>query len=89
MIPGLPALASVAGAFVLVLALVWLAARLARRAGLGGRSGGGALVIEDVLWLDGRRRLAVVRHGTRRVLLLTGGGNDVLLPWDAPGPDAP
>lgn len=79
-----------------VLALIWLAARLARAAGLGalrrtGRFGGGngrTLALEEVLALDQRRRLLLVRCGTGRVLLLTG-GTDLVVGWLPPGqPDA-
>lgn len=42
---------------------------------------GGVLVIEQVLALDTRRRLVLVRCGGRRLLLLTGGAQDVSLGW--------
>lgn len=79
-----------------VLALIWLAGRLARAAGLGavrraGRSGAGAgraLALEEVLALDQRRRLLLVRCETGRVLLLTG-GTDLVVGWLPPAkPDA-
>jgi flagellar protein FliO/FliZ len=45
---------------------------------------GGALALEQVLALDARRRLVLVRCGGRRVLLLTGGAQDLLLGWLEP-----
>jgi len=54
----------------------WLA-RL-RQAGGGG---GGALALEQVLSLDPRRRLCLVRCGARKVLLLVGGPQDCVVGW--------
>ncbi len=45
------------------------------------RGGGGALAIEQVLALDGRRRLCIVRCEQRRVLLLVGGNQDLVVGW--------
>lgn len=45
---------------------------------------GGALALEQVLALDARRRLVLVRCGERRLLLLTGGVQDLLLGWLEP-----
>lgn len=39
------------------------------------------LKLEQVLALDARRRLVLVRCGERRLLLLTGGVQDVMLGW--------
>lgn len=47
------------------------------RVGPSGRS----LVVTETIALDARRRLHLVRHGERSVLLLTGGGNDVVVGW--------
>jgi hypothetical protein len=58
------------------------------RQGSGG--GGGTLALEQVLALDPRRRLCLVRCGTRRVLLLVGGTQDCVVGWlDAEEPGAP
>lgn len=46
----------------------------------------GALEREGTLALDPRRRLILLRVGRRRVLVLTGGGSDVMLAWDEPWP---
>jgi flagellar protein FliO/FliZ len=48
----------------------------------------GPLALEQVLVLDARRRLVLVRCGPRRVLLLTGGTQDLLLGWIDPAPGA-
>jgi hypothetical protein len=45
------------------------------------RGGGGALAVEQVLALDGRRRLCIVRCEQRRVLLLVGGNQDLVVGW--------
>jgi flagellar protein FliO/FliZ len=46
--------------------------------------------LEQVLALDPRRRLCLVRCGTRRVLLLVGGTQDCVVGWlDAEEPGAP
>lgn len=47
---------------------------------------GGMLALEQVLALDARRRLVLVRCGERRLLLLTGGAQDLLLGWLDPPP---
>lgn len=47
----------------------------------GGAGRAGPLAVEQVLALDARRRLVLVRCGARRVLLLTGGGSDVVVGW--------
>lgn len=75
----LPAVAALLG----VVALILLAERLARLGGFAGRrtARGERLAVEEALSLDGRRRLAVVRCGVARVLLLTGGPQDVVVGW--------
>ncbi len=80
-------LLSAGTALIAVLALILLAARLARARGLGaGRGGGRALVLLETTALDSRRRLHLVACDGRRVLLLTGGGGDLLVGWlDGPG----
>ncbi len=42
------------------------------------------LALEQVLALDARRRLVLVRCGGRRLLLLIGGTQDVVLGWQDP-----
>jgi flagellar biosynthetic protein FliP len=65
-------------ALAVVLALVMGAGRLARMGGLA-RQEGRLLAVEESLALDARRRLSVVRCGEERVVLLTGGSNDVVV----------
>lgn len=77
-----------AAALAAVIALILLAGRLARRAGLGPAArGSGRLVIEEALPLDARRRLLLVRCDGRALLLLTGGPQDEVVGW-IPEPDA-
>jgi hypothetical protein len=52
------------------------------------RSSGGLLIVTDSIALDARRRLHLVRHGDRQVLLLTGGESDVVVGW-LDGPKSP
>ncbi len=69
-------------ALVGVLALIWLAARIARMGGLAQRpASGGVLAVQEVLALDSRRRLHLIRCDNRRVLLLTGGAQDLMVGW--------
>jgi flagellar protein FliO/FliZ len=75
-----------AGALLLVLALVALAARLVRMGAYGLRPGTGKfLAVQESVALDSRRRLHLVQCGQRQVLLLTGGSQDVVVGW-IPGP---
>lgn len=49
-------------------------------------SGSGVLAVEEIVPLDPRRRLCLVRCRDQRALVLTGGANDVLLGWLPPEP---
>jgi flagellar protein FliO/FliZ len=50
-------------------------------------SSGRLLVVKESIALDARRRLHLVQHGDRTVLLLTGGESDVVVGWlDGPKP---
>ena len=72
-------------ALAAVLALIWLAGRLARFGGIAQRPATGrSLAVQDVLALDARRRLHLVKCGQRRVLLLTGGAQDIVVGWVDP-----
>ena len=75
-------------ALAAVLALIWIAARAAQVAGFARRPASGRLlIVEDVIALDTRRRLHLIRCEQRRVLLLTGGAQDVVVGWiDREGP---
>jgi len=76
--------ATAGAALIGVLALILLAGRLARRAGLAPRAGQGRLAIEESLPLDARRRLLLVRCDGRGLLLLTGGAEDQVVGWLPP-----
>jgi flagellar protein FliO/FliZ len=81
---------SAVAALLAVLALIWLAGRMARFGGMARRpASGGLLVVQDVLVLDARRRLYLIRCDERRVLLLTGGTQDVVVGWLEPGDPTP
>ena len=82
MLPDLTALLTALAALAVVLALVWLAARGARLTGLSPRTGAGRMLrVVDSVALDPRRRLHLVACGEGRVLLLTGGGADLVVGW--------
>jgi len=71
-------------ALLLVVALIFAAAWVARRLGLGGRlvAVGGKkrrLAIVEVLPLDGKRRLVLLRRDGAEHLVLLGLGNDLLV----------
>lgn len=69
-------------ALIAVLAMIWLAARAAHLGGIARRSaGGGLLTVQDVLVLDTRRRLHLILCDGQQVLLLTGGGQDIVVGW--------
>jgi flagellar protein FliO/FliZ len=75
-----------AGALLVVLVLVALAARLLQMRGWNPRPGAGkVLAVQESVALDSRRRLHLVQCGQRQVLLLTGGSQDVVVGW-IPGP---
>jgi flagellar protein FliO/FliZ len=75
----LATLLTAAAALAVVLAVLALVLRGARAAGVG-RSGR-RLAVEEALALDGRRRLVLLRCDGRHLLLLTGGGADVVVGW--------
>ncbi|HEY3846876.1 MAG TPA: hypothetical protein VGL95_07160 [Acetobacteraceae bacterium] len=82
MLVGSGSLVTAVAALAVVLALVWLGARAARLTGLAPRpTGARILALQDAMALDSRRRLLVVRCGARDVVLLTGGGQDVVVGW--------
>jgi flagellar protein FliO/FliZ len=70
-----------------VVALILLARRAALRLPMltGTSPGPGPLRLEQTMALDARRRLRLIACGDRKLLLLTGGGQDVLVSW----PDLP
>lgn len=83
MVIGTTSILTAVAALIAVLALIWLAGRAARFGGMARRpaAGGGSLAVQDVLALDARRHLHLIRCDGRRVLLLTGGAQDVVVGW--------
>lgn len=78
------------GALAAVLGLVWAGARGVRAAGLGRAvkpawlarpTAGRRLLLREALALDRTRRLQIVACDGRDLLLLTGGGADVVVAW--------
>ncbi len=69
------------GALGLVLGLVWLFARVVRAAGLARQPGARRLLLREALALDRTRRLHLVACDGRDLLVLTGGGADVVVGW--------
>lgn len=71
------------GALVLVVALILCIAWLAKRFGLGGRMatarGKRRLSIQEVLPLDGKRRLVLLKRDSVEHLLLIGLNDDVVV----------
>jgi flagellar protein FliO/FliZ len=91
MTSGVAPIVSAGAALAAVLGLIWLLTRVARLTGFprGGQSVGRILSVEAVAALDTRRRLHLVRCGERRVLLLTGGQQDVVVGWIGTDETAP
>jgi flagellar biogenesis protein FliO len=82
------ALLTSAAALAGIVGVILLLGRALRHTSLG-RSQGPArlLVVKDSIALDARRRLYLVQTGDRSVLLLTGGGSDLVVGWlDGPKP---
>lgn len=77
-------------ALAFVLGLIGLAAWLAKRYGLAGtvamkaRRSGERLAVEEVLALDARRRLVLIRRDDTRHLLLLGQDGDLVVERDVP-----
>jgi flagellar protein FliO/FliZ len=79
---GASSIFSAVAALVGVLGLIWAAGRVARLGGMARRpTTGGAISVEDVLAIDARRRIHLIRCEERRVLVLTGGPQDVVVGW--------
>lgn len=69
-----------------VLGLVVLAGRLARTTGLARVRPGQRLALRETLSVDRTRSVKIVSCDGREILVLVGGGHDVLLGW-LPGPE--
>jgi flagellar protein FliO/FliZ len=81
-------------ALILVVALIFATAWVAKRLGLGGRivpnRGKRRLAIQEVLSLDGKRRLVLLKRDGVEHLVLFGATNDVVLETGiAPGSETP
>jgi flagellar protein FliO/FliZ len=68
-------------ALLLVLGLILALARLLRASGLAPQTKGQRLKVQEVLAVDARRRLLILRCDGREVLLMTGGPQDLCLGW--------
>lgn len=81
MVISVATLLTAVAALAAVLALIWLAGRMARFGGMSRRPVNGMLTVQDVIALDSRRRLHLIKCEERRVLVLTGGTQDVVVGW--------
>jgi flagellar protein FliO/FliZ len=71
-----------AAALAGIVGLILLIGRALRHTSIGKpTSSARMLVVKDTIALDARRRLYLVQHGDRAVLLLTGGPCDVVVGW--------
>jgi flagellar protein FliO/FliZ len=84
----LTTLLTAALALAAIVGVIVLLGRVLRRTSLvRAGSAGRSLIVKETLTLDARRRLWLIQHGERSVLLLTGGANDVVVGWlDGPAP---
>jgi flagellar protein FliO/FliZ len=72
-----------------VVGVILLIGRVLRHTSLGQpKSSTRLLILKDTIALDPRRRLHLIQHGDRAVLLLTGGETDVVVGW-LDGPKSP
>ena len=76
-------------ALLFVLGLILLLARLLRATGLAPQTSGQRLKLQEVLALDARRRVVILRCDGRDVLLMTGGPQDLCLGWLPPRNEEP
>ena len=78
----LTTLLTAAAALAGIVGMILLIGRALRHTSLGKpRSSARLLIVKDTIALDARRRLYLIQHGDRAVLLLTGGANDVVVGW--------
>jgi flagellar protein FliO/FliZ len=72
-----------------IVGVILLIGRVLRQTSFGKpRSSARLLIVKDTIALDARRRLHLVQHGDRAVLLLTGGETDLVVGW-LDGPQSP
>jgi flagellar protein FliO/FliZ len=82
MVASVSTILTATAALAAVLALIWLAGRLARFVGMAQRPASGrCLAVRDVLVLGPRHRLYLVSCKQRQVLLLVGGAQDLVVGW--------
>jgi hypothetical protein len=88
MFDSLTSLATSAFALAGIIGVIMLIGRVLRHTSLGRPARSGRLlIVTDTIALDTRRRLHLVQHGERSVLLMTGGSNDLVVGWtDGPKP---
>ena len=68
-------------ALAAVIGLVFLAGRVARTTGLVRAQNGKRLAVRETIAIDRTRSIRIVVCDGRELLLLVGGGSDVLLGW--------
>lgn len=79
---GTATLLPAAAALIAVLLLIFAGARLARSGGwMRPIRPGTVLALRETVALDAKRRLHLVQCGSRQVVLLTGGAQDVVVGW--------
>jgi flagellar protein FliO/FliZ len=83
---GWTGLITAAAALAGILIALVLVLRGVRAAGLA--RGNRRLVVEEAVALDARRRVVLLRCDGRSLLLLTGGGQDLVLGWPETPPKA-
>ncbi len=89
MADGLTTLLSSAAVLAGILGFILLLGRLLRHTSLARSAASGRLlVVRESIALDARRRLHLIEHGDRAVLLLTGGETDLVVGW-LDGPKTP
>jgi flagellar protein FliO/FliZ len=69
-----------AGALALVLGLLWMVARLARRSGLA-TPGTRRIRVMEATPIDSRRRAVILQVDGREALIVTGGPQDSFIGW--------
>jgi flagellar protein FliO/FliZ len=74
--------AMVAGVLAGVIALIYVSPRLIHSSGWRPKPRSNrTLVLRESIALDPRRRVHLVQCGNRQVVLLTGGGQDLVIGW--------
>jgi flagellar protein FliO/FliZ len=72
----------VVGVLIGIIALIGATAKLFQFSGWRMRSSPGrTLILRESIALDPRRRIHLVQCGQRQVVLLTGGGQDLVIGW--------